>query len=183
MDRWVLTAVEYPVSRNGRVFGEYRLDPSATAAANVVPTATAADRRETPMTKMANPTRTASIVDKYVAVWSEPDPELRRKAICELWVPDGVEFVEGVQFRGHDGLVARVAEAYTQFVQSGAYNVTSALDVSVHDDVVMFTIQLVSRTGDTTGEIAWAARVFLVLDKDGRILNDYHLTVQPIATE
>jgi hypothetical protein len=134
------------------------------------------------MTKAADTRSTASIVDRYVAVWSEPDPEVRRAAISELWVPGGVEFVEGVQFRGHDGLDARITEAYTQFVESGAYQVTSADDVSGHDDLVVFTIQLVSRTGDTAGEIAWAARVFLVLDQDGRIIDDYHLTVQPIVT-
>jgi hypothetical protein len=34
--------------------------------------------------------------------------------------------------------------------------------------------------GATTGEVAWAARVFLVLGDDGLIHQDYHLTVKPI---
>jgi hypothetical protein len=135
------------------------------------------------MTKMTRSHPAAQVVDNYLAVWSEPDPELRRKAVGELWTPNGLEFVEGVQFRGHDGLEARVAEAYAAFVGSGEYAVTSAGDVSVHEDVVVFTIQLVSKTGDTAGELVWAARVFLVLDVDGRIREDYHLTVRPLATE
>ncbi|MFE5587794.1 hypothetical protein [Kitasatospora sp. NPDC056531] len=94
--------------------------------------------------------------------------------------PDGVEFVEGTQFRGHDGLVERVAEAYGLFVASGEYHVTHDNHVTVHDDVVKFTIQLTYAKGPRTGEVAWAARVFLVLDGSGRILQDYHLTVQPL---
>jgi hypothetical protein len=31
------------------------------------------------------------------------------------------------------------------------------------------------------GEIAWAARVFLLLGKDGLIRQDYQLTVKPLA--
>jgi hypothetical protein len=120
------------------------------------------------------------IVQRYVAVWSEPDAAARKRAVAELWAPDGVEFVEGVRFRGHDGLVDRVAEAYGLFVASGEYHVTDNNHVTVHDDVVMFTIQLTYATGPQADEVAWAARVFLVLDDDGRIVQDYHLTVQPL---
>ncbi|MFI1768920.1 hypothetical protein ACH41H_43770 [Streptomyces sp. NPDC020800] len=44
----------------------------------------------------------------------------------------------------------------------------------------MLTIQLTYAKGPQAGEVAWAARAFLVLDDDGRILQDYHLTVQPL---
>jgi hypothetical protein len=29
------------------------------------------------------------LVDRYIAVWNEPDDEVRRKHIAELWVEDG----------------------------------------------------------------------------------------------
>ena len=126
--------------------------------------------------------KTLEIVTRYLAVWSEPEPQARRAAIAELWPKDGVEFVEGTRFTGHDGLDARVAEAHEAFVASGTFDVTGADDVSEHDDVVMFTIQLVHRNGAEAGQVAWAARVFLVLDEHGLIREDYHLTVQPLAT-
>ncbi len=69
-------------------------------------------------------TGTQQLVRRYVAVWSEPDAELRRSSIADLWTQDGVEFVEGTQFRGQDGLDARVTEAYKQFVESGDYTVS-----------------------------------------------------------
>lgn len=118
------------------------------------------------------------IADRYLAVWSEPDPAARRAAVAALWAPDGVEFIDGgIQFRGHDGLDARVREAYEQFVAAGAYALTSAGDVARHDDIVTFTVQLTT----PDGEAAWAARIFLLLGRDGLIREDYQLTVKPLA--
>ena len=119
-------------------------------------------------------TKPDEIVDRYLAVWSEPDPEARRRAVTGLWTPDGVEYVEGVQFRGHDGLEARVAEAFGRFGRD--YTISSAGDVAVHDDLITFTVQLVA-----ADEVAWAARVFLLLTGDGRISEDYHLTVRALT--
>ena len=58
-----------------------------------------------------------TITDRYLAVWSEPDPQSRRAAIASLWEPDGAEYVEGTQFRGHEELDARIAHAYEEFVR------------------------------------------------------------------
>ena len=120
------------------------------------------------------------MVDRYTHVWSEPDSTLRRKAVSELWARTGVEFVEGAQFRGREQLTTRVAEAYDAFVGSGKYLVAAADDLSVHGDVVMFTIQLLPSQPHDDGKPAWTARVFLLVDEHGRILEDYHLTVQPL---
>ena len=116
--------------------------------------------------------------DRYLAVWSEPDPAARRAAVAALWAPDGVEFIDGgIQFRGHDGLDTRVREAYEQFVATGAYALTSAGDVARHDDIVTFTVELTT----PDGEAAWAARIFLLLGRDDLIREDYQLTVKPLA--
>lgn len=118
------------------------------------------------------------IANRYLAVWSEPDPAARRAAVASLWAPDGVEFVDGgTQFRGHDGLDARVRGAYEKFVASGDYAVTSAGDAVRHGDIVTFTVQLTA----PDGEVAWASRVFLLLGGDGLIREDYQVTVKPLA--
>lgn len=129
----------------------------------------------TEMTEMTE-TATAAIAGRYLAVWSEPDPAARRAAIAGLWAPDGTEFTEGHQFQGHEELQSRVARAHQEFVASGRYDVTAAGDVTRHGDIVTFTIQLT----DTDGDVAWAARVFLLLDQDGLIRQDYQLTVKPL---
>lgn len=120
------------------------------------------------------------IVERYVAVWNEPDAAARRRAVAGLWAPDGVEFVEGTQFRRHDGLMDRVTEAHELFVATGEYRVTYDEHVTVHGDIAMFTLQLTGAKGPRPGEVAWAARVFLLLDDDGRILEDHHLTTKPM---
>jgi hypothetical protein len=154
-----------------------RLDLPVAAAVSIAATATpAAGRGNKIMTEMTEP-MTAAIAGHYLAVWSEPDPASRRVAIAGLWAPDGAEFVEGTQFRGHEELETRVAGAYQEFVASGQYAVTAADDVTRHDDIVTFTIQLTA----PDGAVAWAARVFLLLGQDGLIRQDYQLTVKPLA--
>lgn len=117
------------------------------------------------------------VADRYLTVWSETDPERRRRAVADLWAEDGVEFVETRLFRGHVELDARITEAYDAFVGSNKFTIRSANDVFGHHDAVTFTVQLA--TDD--GEVAWAARVFLLLDENARIRADYQMTVQPLA--
>lgn len=37
------------------------------------------------------------LVERYVAVWIEPDADRRRKAIAELWTEDGVQLLQPPQ--------------------------------------------------------------------------------------
>jgi hypothetical protein len=117
-----------------------------------------------------------AIVARYIAVWNEPDAEARRTAIPALWAPDGTEFVHEVQFRGYAELEARVDRAHQAFVANGKYTVAGAGDVTRHGDIVAFTAQLVT----PAGEVDWASRVFLLLGADGRIREDYQLTIKPL---
>jgi hypothetical protein len=135
-----------------------------------------ADRRGLTMPQAAQQ-ESSEIVARYAAVWNEPDVEVRLNAVRALWNSDGAEFVEGLAFRGHDELSARIGRAYEQFVASGQYTATTAGDVSIHGDIVTFTIQLAT----PDDEVAWAARVFLILEADGRIHEDYHLTIKPLV--
>jgi hypothetical protein len=123
---------------------------------------------------LIDPVRVAA---RYTAVWRESDACLRRAAIAGLWASGGVEFVEGAQFRGHEELDARITHAHAEFVGSGRYTVAHAGDATCRDDIITFTIQLASTTD---GEVAWAARVFLIIDENGLIREDYQLTVQPL---
>jgi hypothetical protein len=77
---------------------------------------------------------------------------------------------------GHQELGARITAAYQEFVGSGRYGVSAASDVTRPDDIVTLTIQLTT----PSGEIAWAARVFLLLDAGDLIKEDYQLTVRPL---
>jgi hypothetical protein len=123
-------------------------------------------------------TRT-DVVDRYMAVWSEPDPDARHAAVAGLWAADGTEFLDGQQIRGHEELTARVARAYEAFVASGKYAITFADDVAWHDDIATFTAQLTA----PGGEIDWTARVFLLLGPGNLIQEDYHVTLKPLPPQ
>ena len=130
---------------------------------------------------MTNTTETLSIVDRYIAVWAVTDPADRAKAVADLWTDHGIEYVEGQQYIGHAALTDRVAEAHEAFVANAAYTAVGGDDAAVHGDIVAFTIRLDHAQGADIGETAWSARVFLVLGEDGRVREDYQLTVKPLA--
>jgi hypothetical protein len=130
---------------------------------------------------MTNTTEIQAVVDRYIAVWSIADPSDRAKAVANLWSDHGIEYIEGRQYIGQDALVARVTEAHEAFVADAAYTAAGGDDATAHGDIVAFTIRLDHVQGADAGETAWSARVFLLLDEQGRVREDYQLTVKPLA--
>jgi len=127
------------------------------------------------------------LVSRYVAVWTEPDAELRRKAIQELWAEDGAHILQPpqeirqaaaglgfpsatLQARGHDELEARVTRSYQDFVAPGQLTFQARDNADRLHNVVKFTWDMVPAGG---GEAAGTGLEILVLDEDGRIEADY----------
>jgi ketosteroid isomerase-like protein len=121
----------------------------------------------------------SAFVDKYVAVWNEPDATRRAEAVASLWVEDGVEFTDTRVFRGHEAIESRVTEAYGQFVATGEANVAAGEGSARHHDALSFRIMLVPAGG---GIAFWAAEVFVILGEDGRIKSDHQFTGGQAAT-
>jgi hypothetical protein len=128
---------------------------------------------------------TKELVDRYVAIWNEPDDERRRQGVAELWSEDAVhilqppeqvreaaaelEVTSTFQARGHAELEARVAHAYTEFIASGR-NTFRAQDHGTRlGDVVKFRWEMVT----DGGEVAGVGLEFVILSADGRIQTDY----------
>jgi hypothetical protein len=109
-------------------------------------------------------------VDRYMVLWNEPDAELRRKSIAELWVEDGVQFTSSREFRGYEALEERVTSAHEQFVKTGGFVFKLSSDVKEHHNAVTFTWEMVPASG---GEVAAVGTIFLLLSDDGRIHSDY----------
>ena len=127
------------------------------------------------------------LASRYVAVWTEPDAELRRKAIQELWAKDGAHILQppqeirktaaGLGFssatldaRGHDELEIRVTRAYEEFVAPGQFTFKARDNADRLHNVVKFTWDMVPAVG---GEAAGSGLEILSLDKEGRIETDY----------
>ena len=60
-------------------------------------------------------TKVVELVDRYVAVWNEPDAALRREGIAALWAEDGAHFTPSLEARGYQALKARVGGAYEKY--------------------------------------------------------------------
>ena len=109
------------------------------------------------------------LVERYVALWNEPDPERRRAGIAAVWSPDAAHFTPSKEVHGHAELEIRIADAYARFVGTGQYVFRHCDNITGHHDTVKFNWQMVPPGG---GPIAAFGFDFLVLDGEGRILRD-----------
>jgi hypothetical protein len=127
------------------------------------------------------------LVRRYVAVWNEPDAELRRKAIHHLWAEDGAHILQPpqeirraaaelgfpsttLQARGHDELEVRVTRAYQEFVAPGEFTFQPRDNADRLGNIVKFNWEMIPTGGR---EAAGAGLEILILDEDGRIKTDY----------
>jgi hypothetical protein len=141
----------------------------------------------TPMENFMTAIDPRELVRRYVAVWHEPDAELRRKAVHDLWAEDGAHVLQPpeemrqaaaglgfpsliLQARGHEELEARVTRTYHEFVASGDYTFRPRDNADRLGDVVKFNWEMIPADG---GEAAGVGLEILVLDTDGRITTDY----------
>src|SRR3954463_16489966 len=112
----------------------------------------------------------SQFVERYTAIWNEPDATVRRETIAELWAEDGVEFTESGEYRGHEEIEKRVAGAYEEFVCEGGFVFRTAGEAVGHHDAVRFTVEMAPAAG---GDAVWNGSIFVVLGEDGLIRYDY----------
>lgn len=161
---------------------------AALAVASSVPQA-AIRHDATDNTEEEPMTDPQDLVDRYVAVWSEPDPGRRRSAIAELWSEDGVHVLQPPQeirqaaaalgitanfeARGHNALEARVTRSYEEFVAPGEFTFRARDNAARLHDVVKFNWEMVPTGGGEPAGVGLEILEILVLDRDGRIRIDY----------
>ena len=111
--------------------------------------------------------------NRYMAVWNEPDADVRRKSIAQLWTEDATHFTQAREEHGHEAIEARITRAQEQYVKTGGYVFTLSNDVKSHHNVVLLTWQMTPPGGD---KVAAVGSVFVFLSDDGRIWRDYQFT-------
>lgn len=116
------------------------------------------------------------LLNRYVALWNQPDPEARRSEVATLWASDGLHYTQTRQFRGIEALDARVTEAHDEFVVAAGLRFVSGNDLVSHHNVAKFSWQMMPRQG---GDVLAVGFDFLILDTDGRILVDYQFNEPP----
>jgi hypothetical protein len=126
------------------------------------------------------------IAERYLAIWNEPDADVRRRMLGELWAEDAVQILEPPQearaaaerldmsgsfeSRGHGELERRVTSAHEEFIAPGGYDFIGPKDLARLQNVVKFRWEMVPKGG---GEVAGAGLEILILGNDGRIRLDY----------
>ena len=130
------------------------------------------------------------MAEKYLALWNEPDADLRRRMVEELWTEEGrhvqppqeiraiaaqpgIGLIAILEARGYDEIEARAASAYDHWVASEGLRFRGRDDADRLGDVVKFHWEAVA--GD--GEVVAVGLDFLVLAADGRIERDYTFIV------
>lgn len=108
--------------------------------------------------------------DRYLQVWNEPDLSTRSRLVRLLWAEDAVEYTNANEYRGHDALDVRVANAHTQFVVEGGKVFRFATEPAAHHGAVQMAVEMVSATG---GPPVWIGTVIAFLDASGRIGREY----------
>jgi hypothetical protein len=131
--------------------------------------------------------RPSALAERYVALWNEPDADVRARMIRELWAPDGEHVLDPPQelretaralgfeaptleLRGYAALEARAARAYEEFVAPGDHAFRLRDNAAGLRNVVTFNWEMISTV---TGEVAGVGLEVLELDDTGRITTDY----------
>src|SRR6266508_2288733 len=127
---------------------------------------------------------TDTLADTYVGLWMEPDREIRRKTIQELWAFGGAHVLldppeairdsahaigfraPALEVRGYDELETRVTRTYEEFVAPGQFQFRSRNNASRIGNVVTFNWEMAPAGG---GPAVGAGLDIFVLDNDGRI--------------
>ena len=107
-------------------------------------------------------TALTTVVDGYIAMWNETDPERRRFIIEQTWTEDGSYVDPHAEVAGAEGLDALVAAVQAQFP---GHRFILADGPDHHHDRMRFTWQLVGADG---GAVATGIDFATVAD-DGRL--------------
>jgi hypothetical protein len=110
------------------------------------------------------------LASRYVAVWSESDPERRRQAIAALWAPDGLHYVGTREARGYEALETRVTGSYEKNVRDGRNRFRISVAPRILRDVITFQWEMLPEGGQ---EVLATGLEVLIVDHQRRILVDY----------
>jgi hypothetical protein len=118
-----------------------------------------------------------TLVDRYMAIWNEPDNDVRSKAIADLWAPHGVHYVQTLAAEDHETMVHRVRRAYQKWVRDEGFVFRPAGNTVARDNLVKFNWEMVPAGTDDVVSVGFD---FLILDDDGRILADHQFNEPPV---
>lgn len=115
-----------------------------------------------------------NLVDRYTAIWNEPNAAARCATVAALWAPEGATLHRLIEARGYKALEARVAGAYEKWVRDKGYVFRPRGNAVANHDMVRFNWEMGPPAG---GEVVSVGLEYCVLEKDGRIRCAYQFIV------
>ena len=106
---------------------------------------------------------------RYVAAWNEPDPNLRSKAIAEIFTDRARYHNVRTAYQGLDAIESAVKASHERWVRQG-YIFRACGDAVSHHGGMRFTWDMMPAAG---GEVTSIGTEFVLLGEDNRILYDY----------
>ncbi len=111
----------------------------------------------------------ATLSERYIAMWNEPDAETRHAIIRSLFADDGANLTATLEPRGYSELRKRVDSAHDRWIVGEKCLFRSTGVAKGHHGVAMFRWEMVG--GD--GAVMSVGTEVFVLAPDGRIQTAY----------
>jgi hypothetical protein len=109
------------------------------------------------------------LADRYIAIWNEPDPRIRRKLIDEVWAEDGAYHNRLFIAQGRDMIENIVSAAHADCYARGFVFRSQNNSYGHHDGVRIGWVLVAAGTG----EVDTHCEDFLLLNSAGQIAVDY----------
>lgn len=110
------------------------------------------------------------LIDRYIAVWNEPDAAKRDAAIAGIWREDAFSASVANEYAGRAAIAARVRRTYDDFVAGQRFLFRAVGDGEIHHDGMRIRWEM----GPADGGPAVSGGVqFLILDAQGLVRYDY----------
>ena len=110
------------------------------------------------------------LVDRYIAVWNEPDAAKRDVAVAEIWRVDAFAASAASQYAGREAIAGRVTRTYEDFVAKQGFVFRAVGDPDVHHEAMRIRWQMAPAGG---GPAVSGGVQLLILDAEGRVRYDY----------
>lgn len=105
-------------------------------------------------------------VERYMAMWHEPDPQRRREAVQALFAEDAENASRSFIVRGQAEITGRVTRAHAQWVADKGCVFRALQPADGHHDVLRLRWEMVPKAGGAAE--ARGLDIFVLRD-DGRI--------------
>jgi hypothetical protein len=115
-----------------------------------------------------------ALVDRYLALWNEADPSVRRTTIETQWAPNAANYTVNIEAVGHDAIENRVTAAHEKYVATGEHRFQLHEPYVAHHGAVRVWWEMVAVAD---GTVAAVGQEFLVLDDRGRIVSDHQFPI------